>query len=72
MRPGVRTLSIRMNTGVQPDALARWVQRPDPLFNVSEDPAHRTVCLMPKDKLSIPGFLIDTDFRKAKLRDCIY
>jgi hypothetical protein len=71
MVPGERALSVRMNTGLSPDAMQKLVGRPEPLFNVSTDPEHKTVALRPEHKIDGSTFLFDIDFRKQKLRAII-
>lgn len=71
LRPGKRALSVRMNTGLEPDTMQKLVHRPKPLFNVSDDAEHETVALKPLHKVDGKTFLLDIDFRKQKLVDII-
>ena len=67
LQPGRRALSVRINTGLEPDAMQKLVCRPTPLFNISDDSKHKTVALQPKNKITAGTFLLDLDFRKQKL-----
>lgn len=67
LRPGQRALCMRINTGIELDERAKLVGRPTPLFNISEDPEHKTLALNPVEKITGSTFLFDIDFRKKKL-----
>lgn len=67
LRPKERALSVRINTGIEPNLMQTLVGRPTPLFNISEDQEHKTVALKPAHKIDAGTFLLDIDFRKEKL-----
>jgi predicted acylesterase/phospholipase RssA len=69
--PRQRALCLRINTGLEPDAMQKLVRRPTPLFNVSEDAEHKTVALKPNATITGQSFLFDIDFRKQKLATII-
>ena len=72
MAPGQRALQSRLlYAGDDATAMTRWLARRlgrrKAFFDVSDDPAHLTLCVVPPDRLTIPAFLWEVDLDKPKL-----
>jgi hypothetical protein len=70
-QPGKAALIFRLSEGDPASYFERKLGRPEPLYNVPEDPMHRTLYAKAPSRLNFVNFWVDIDFNKEKLKNTV-